>query len=321
MKKPFDAETHHKITLPARADSIPRLINFVSSYAQDMAFKDKRIGEVALALEEALGNIIRFACPSGNEEITITCDAHEMGALVVDIVDSGAPFNMLVLSTFPETHNILRNLILLHGWATDGRIWDNQRAALEDRANVWAPDLPVWEAAWLVEKLQTFDPAQTVLVGWSLGGMLALEVCAAGFRPRTLITISTCASFCRRLDYGLGVLTAVVRGMRQRLRREPARRWCRNFIISFWPSGKDNGRKACRTCCPKTWIRNGWPRDWNICGVRTSGQCCLTWLPKIWLSCTVSVTGLPPRPRRIFSETSCRRRAWFFCLGPVTFRW
>ena len=103
MKKPFDAETRHKITLPARADSIPHLIDFVSSYAQDMAFKDKRIGEVALALEEALGNIIRFACPAGSEEISITCDAHEMGALLVDIVDSGVPFNMLVLSTFPET--------------------------------------------------------------------------------------------------------------------------------------------------------------------------------------------------------------------------
>ena len=160
----------------------------------------------------------------------------------------------------------LRNLVLLHGWATDGRIWDNQRAALEDRANVWAPDLPVWEAAWLVEKLsRTFDPAQTVLVGWSLGGMLALEVCAAGFRPRTLITISTCASFCRRPDYGLGVLTAVVRGMRQRLRLEPTPVVQEDFIASFWPSGKDNGRKACRTCCLKTWIHSGWPRDWSIC--------------------------------------------------------
>jgi pimeloyl-[acyl-carrier protein] methyl ester esterase len=51
--------------------------------------------------------------------------------------------------------------------------------------------------------------------------MLALEVCAAGFRPRALITIATCASFCRRPDYGLGVAPAVVRGMRQRLKTEP----------------------------------------------------------------------------------------------------
>jgi pimeloyl-ACP methyl ester carboxylesterase len=115
----------------------------------------------------------------------------------------------------------MTNLILLHGWAANSRIWDNQRAAFESQANLWIPDLPVWEAAWLREKLQVFDPSETVLVGWSLGGMLALEVCAAGFRPRALITISACASFCRRPDYGLGVPAAVVRGMRQRLRLEP----------------------------------------------------------------------------------------------------
>ncbi len=77
----------------------------------------------------------------------------------------------------------LKNLVLLHGWAADGRIWDKQRAALEHLTNLWTPDLPVWEAAWLLEKLQDFDPDETLLVGWSLGGMLALEVCAAGFRP------------------------------------------------------------------------------------------------------------------------------------------
>jgi pimeloyl-ACP methyl ester carboxylesterase len=117
----------------------------------------------------------------------------------------------------------LRNLILIHGWAADSRIWEQQQAAWARRAKVWAPDLPVWEAEWLAEKLQSFDPAETVLVGWSLGGMLALEVCAGGFRPRALIMLSTCAGFCRRPDYGLGVAPAVVRGMRLRLRTEPDR--------------------------------------------------------------------------------------------------
>ena len=112
----------------------------------------------------------------------------------------------------------MKNLILVHGWAADSRIWEKQREVLGDRANLWAPDLPVWEADWLGQKLQDFDPAETILAGWSLGGMLALEVCAAGYRPRALITMAACASFCRRLDYGLGVAPAVVRGMRQRLK-------------------------------------------------------------------------------------------------------
>ena len=116
----------------------------------------------------------------------------------------------------------MKNVILVHGWAADSRIWEKQREALEGRAKVWIPELPVWEAAWLQEKLGDFDPAVTILVGWSLGGMLALEACAAGYRPRALLTIAACASFCRRPDYGVGVAPAAVRGMRQRLQTAPA---------------------------------------------------------------------------------------------------
>ncbi|MGQ9921170.1 MAG: alpha/beta fold hydrolase [Desulfobacca sp.] len=112
----------------------------------------------------------------------------------------------------------MKHLILLHGWATDSRIWTELRPALAGVAELWTPDLPVWQADWLLHKLQGLPPAQTVLVGWSLGAMLALQVCAAGFRPATLVLLAGCASFCRRPDYSLGWPVAVVRGMRQRLR-------------------------------------------------------------------------------------------------------
>ena len=103
MKKPFDDQMPTEIRLSARQENIPDLIDFVVSHALDMTFQEPRVGQIRLALEEALGNIVRFACPTGNEEICISCAAHEMGALLVDIVDTGEPFNMLVVSTFPET--------------------------------------------------------------------------------------------------------------------------------------------------------------------------------------------------------------------------
>jgi anti-sigma regulatory factor (Ser/Thr protein kinase) len=102
MKKFFDEEMRHEVTVAAQPEAIPHLVDFVSSHAREMAFNDTRIKQISGALEEALGNIIRFACAQGDEEIKVTCDAHEMGALVVNIVDSGVPFNMLVVSTFPE---------------------------------------------------------------------------------------------------------------------------------------------------------------------------------------------------------------------------
>lgn len=93
---------HEEITVRAAGESIPRLVEFVSAYAREMAFTEERVGRIASALEEALGNIVRFACPSGAEEITVTCRAHETGAIVVNIIDTGEPFNMLLVSTFPE---------------------------------------------------------------------------------------------------------------------------------------------------------------------------------------------------------------------------
>jgi anti-sigma regulatory factor (Ser/Thr protein kinase) len=102
-KKPFAGEMRGGIRRPAQPEALPEIIEFVCSYARDMAFGEKRIDAIRLALEETLGNIVRFACPQGTEEISVTCDANDMGALLVNIVDSGVPFNMLVMSAFPET--------------------------------------------------------------------------------------------------------------------------------------------------------------------------------------------------------------------------
>jgi len=102
-KKPFAGEMRAQITRAAISEALPEIIEFVSSYACDMAFGEKRIEDLRLALEETLGNIVHFACPQGTEEISATCDANDMGALLVNIVDSGVPFNMLVMSAFPET--------------------------------------------------------------------------------------------------------------------------------------------------------------------------------------------------------------------------
>ncbi|MGD0232337.1 MAG: ATP-binding protein [Syntrophorhabdales bacterium] len=103
MEKGLDSGMNEEIRIPARNDAIFRAMEFVSAYARGMTFEEKRIGEIQLALEETLGNIIRFACLAGSEEIVLTCTAHETGAILVTIVDSGVPFNMLVMSTFPET--------------------------------------------------------------------------------------------------------------------------------------------------------------------------------------------------------------------------
>jgi anti-sigma regulatory factor (Ser/Thr protein kinase) len=102
MKRNDNGSTPDEITKPARSDIIPALVEFVSNYAWEAGFDDEKIRQINLAVEEALGNIVRFACCDGKGEITISCNVHDSGAIIIHIIDTGVPFNMLIASTFPE---------------------------------------------------------------------------------------------------------------------------------------------------------------------------------------------------------------------------
>jgi hypothetical protein len=52
--------------------SIPALIDFVVAYADEMMFEEKRIEQFRLSLEDAFGNIVRFACTGGDETIRLS---------------------------------------------------------------------------------------------------------------------------------------------------------------------------------------------------------------------------------------------------------
>ena len=94
-----------EITRPALPGSIAALVEFVVIHAREAAFDDQRIAGIGRATEEALLNIIRCACPMGTEEIRISCTFHDSGSLIVNIVDTGVPFNMLLAGTFSETED------------------------------------------------------------------------------------------------------------------------------------------------------------------------------------------------------------------------
>jgi len=85
-------ETSH----PAREDSVPYLVEFVSEHAKNTGFPDQRLREIDLSLKEALGNILRFPCGDGDYEIRIACVLDNAGRFVIIISDNGVPFNVLL---------------------------------------------------------------------------------------------------------------------------------------------------------------------------------------------------------------------------------
>jgi anti-sigma regulatory factor (Ser/Thr protein kinase) len=107
MKSSVNAEIPDEIVQPARVEAVSVLVEFVSAHARERTFEDERIRGIGLAVEEAVNNIIRYACCGQEGEISISCSTHDSGALCINIADTGAPFNMLLASTFPEVQDLV----------------------------------------------------------------------------------------------------------------------------------------------------------------------------------------------------------------------
>ena len=116
----------------------------------------------------------------------------------------------------------MKTLVLLHGWGATGGVWDRQVQTLRGPARVLAPTLAVWDAVWLARYLATLPLKETILVGWSLGGMVLLEALAAMGNPPLagLALVAAAASFCPRPDYPLGQPPTRVRAMRRGLQHD-----------------------------------------------------------------------------------------------------
>jgi len=88
-----------RMKVPAKLDSLEKLMQFVSGFAEDHGFSKNRISEIQLATEEALLNIFEYAYPiEHREEVEVTCEMKSGSELNIRILDRGIPFNILSLS-------------------------------------------------------------------------------------------------------------------------------------------------------------------------------------------------------------------------------
>ncbi len=112
------------------------------------------------------------------------------------------------------------NLALLHGWGLHGGIWEGVRETLAQRFRVHVVDLPGYGASPACEPY-TFEaltrsvaralPERTHVVGWSLGGQVALQW--ARVEPQQidkLILIGATPSFRQREDWAHGLSDPVM---------------------------------------------------------------------------------------------------------------
>ncbi len=85
-----------ELTKEARTDTIPEFLEFVSSWAKQAGYSEKRVKEIGSAVTEALTNIAEFICREGGQSVTMQCGDDKGRRFVIEIFDSGKPFNMLL---------------------------------------------------------------------------------------------------------------------------------------------------------------------------------------------------------------------------------
>lgn len=105
----------------------------------------------------------------------------------------------------------VRDVVLLHGWGADGSVWKDMAERLAARHRPHAPELPGYGAhsAGSADSLEQIAvvmaraaPSRCHVVGWSLGGQVALAW--ARREPRQverLALIATTPCFARRPDW------------------------------------------------------------------------------------------------------------------------
>ena len=131
-------------------------------------------------------------------------------------------------------------LVLLHGWALHGETWGPWVDALESHARLHIVDLPghghsEWPdgATRLSDFAQLIDrhvPREAVLLGWSLGGMVAMELARLrGRRVPALVLIATTPKFVADDGWPHGVTAGLLADFAGRL-RDDYHRTVQNFL-------------------------------------------------------------------------------------------
>lgn len=92
----------------------------------------------------------------------------------------------------------MHNLVLLHGWGVDQNIWNNIVPNLSTNFHVSTMDLTQWDPnlELMTHKVLDQTPEKAMYLGWSLGGLLALQIAiSAPKRVQKIITVATTPKF------------------------------------------------------------------------------------------------------------------------------
>ena len=156
---------------------------------------------------------------------------------------------------YVETRGSGPDLVLLHGWALHGGMWGPWLDRLASRFRLHVLDLPGHgRSGWSEELRSVTDlahavspsiPPHAAVLGWSLGGMVALELARSRADLAALVLVATTPCFLKREDWAGGMEPAVLQGFAAGLAGD-YRRTIANFLaLQTW--GDERAAEALRS--------------------------------------------------------------------------
>jgi serine/threonine-protein kinase RsbW len=125
------------IKFPAKIEYLENILRFVRSCARDEGFSKGRISNIELALEEALANICHHAYTTDScGDMEIQCRTDDNKRLIIEIIDTGKPFNMLSVSEPDLTGDISKRDLGGLGVLLIRRMVDDIHYCRRDNKNV-----------------------------------------------------------------------------------------------------------------------------------------------------------------------------------------
>lgn len=93
------------IKLSADLKNLERLTSFVSECTRERGITEERGVDIQIAVEEAFVNICSYAYVGGRGEVEVNCSSNG-DSFVIEIIDSGVPFDITVLEDPDVTADI-----------------------------------------------------------------------------------------------------------------------------------------------------------------------------------------------------------------------
>ncbi len=135
------------------------------------------------------------------------------------------------MTLFSQTQGRGPDIVLLHGWGLHSGIWETVVAALATRSRVTCIDLPghgrsarmmlADDLITVAEQLAAAAPAPAIWLGWSLGGLLALQLALTAPRlVRGLVVVAGSPRFVRADDWPHAIEDSVLQEFSRALDEE-----------------------------------------------------------------------------------------------------